>query len=128
MGQRPSRRSFFVVGMEIKRELVRGDLHRRTASLSVFAAFRGMVVPGCCTPRSMLAVSGAVDGRFRWRPTLRFALVVMVVLGSRGPQPLKLFLLTLAIVDDIGAIFVIASFYRRGSRSDGCSARSGLCC
>ncbi len=106
---------FFVVGLEIKRELVCGELRdRRTASLPVFAAIGGMAVPALL----YLAVNAGGAGSRGWAiPTatdIAFAVVVLATLGARVPRQLKLFLLTLAIVDDLGAIVVIAVFYSEG--------------
>jgi Na+:H+ antiporter, NhaA family len=103
---------FFVAGLEIKRELVAGELRdRRTAALPVVAAAGGMVVPALV----YLACNAGGPGASGWgvpmATDIAFALGVVAVLGSRVPAPLKLFLLTLAIVDDIGAIVVIAVFY-----------------
>jgi NhaA family Na+:H+ antiporter len=106
---------FFVVGLEIKRELVRGELRdRRAAALPAAAALGGMVVPamlflalnlGDGIPRGW-AIPMATD--------IAFAVAVLAALGARAPRPMKLFLLTLAIVDDLGAIVVIALFYSGG--------------
>ncbi len=103
---------FFVVGLEIKRELVRGELRDpRTASLPAIAALGGMVVPAAL----YLAInSGGAGGRGWAIPMatdIAFAVAVLAIAGSRVPGNLKLFLLTLAIVDDVGAIVVIALFY-----------------
>ena len=99
---------FFVVGLEIKRELVDGDLRdRRTAALPVAAAVGGMVVPALI----YLAVAGGDGWAVPMATDIAFALAVLAVAGSRAPRELRLFLLTLAIVDDIGAIAVIAVFY-----------------
>ena len=103
---------FLVVGLEIKRELVAGDLRdRRAAALPVFAAIGGMVVPA-----GIYAIFNAGDaGSSGWgipmATDIAFALGVLALLGSRVPPALKLFLLGLAIVDDVGAIVVIAIFY-----------------
>jgi NhaA family Na+:H+ antiporter len=103
---------FFVVGLEIKRELTQGELRdRRQAALPAVAALGGMVVPA-----GIYAVMNAGgDGARGWGIPMAtdIAIVVGVValLGSRVPSWLKLFLLALAIVDDIGAILVIAIFY-----------------
>ncbi len=110
---------FFVVGLEIKRELVCGDLRdRRKASLPVIAAFGGMVFPAVL----FLAFNAGSAGGRGWAipmaTDIAFAVVVLAVLGARVPKPLKLFLLTLAIVDDIGAIVVIAVFYSTGIAFD----------
>ena len=106
---------FFVVGLEIKRELVAGELREwRTAALPVLAAIGGMVVPAGI----YLAVTVGHPGVRGWgipmATDIAFAVGVVALLGSRVPSSLKLFLLTLAIVDDIGAIAVIAAFYSGG--------------
>jgi NhaA family Na+:H+ antiporter len=106
---------FFVVGIEIKRELVQGELRdRRTASLPVVAAVGGMVIPAVL----YLALNAGGPGQDAWAipmaTDIAFAIVVLAILGSRIPSALKLFLLTLAIVDDIGAVLVIAIFYSHG--------------
>lgn len=103
---------FFVVGLEIKRELVHGELaDRRVAALPVFAAAGGMLVPALL----FVVVTGGGEGGHGWGITMAtdiaFALGVLALLGPRVPSSLKLFLLTLAIVDDVGAILVIAIFY-----------------
>ncbi len=103
---------FFVVGLEIKRELVRGELQdRRAAALPVVAAVGGMVAPIVL----FRLVAGPGPAARGWgipmATDIAFAVGVLALLGSRVPRPLKVFLLTLAIVDDIGAIVVIAVFY-----------------
>jgi len=106
---------FFVVGLEIKRELVAGELRSpRTAALPAIAALGGMAVPALL----YLAVNAGNAGADGWgipmATDIAFAVGVVALLGSRVPAALKLFLLTLAIVDDIGAIVVIAAFYSGG--------------
>lgn len=103
---------FFVVGLEIKRELVRGELRDpRTAAMPVVAALGGMAVPAVV----YLLVTAGGDGSRGWgipmATDIAFAVGVVALIGPRVPASLKLFLLTLAIVDDIGAIVVIAVFY-----------------
>jgi NhaA family Na+:H+ antiporter len=103
---------FFVVGLEIKRELVRGELRDpRTASLPAIAAIGGMAVPALL----YLAINAGGPGSRGWAipmaTDIAFAVAVLAIAGARIPPNLKLFLLTLAIVDDIGAIIVIAVFY-----------------
>jgi Na+:H+ antiporter, NhaA family len=103
---------FFVVGLEIKRELVCGELRdRRAAALPVVAALGGMVVPAAL----FRLVAGGGPAAHGWgipmATDIAFAVGVLALLGSRLPRALKVFLLTLAIVDDIGAIAVIAVFY-----------------
>ncbi len=103
---------FFVVGLEIKRELVTGELRDlRAAAMPAFAAVGGMVVPASI----YLASNAGTDAGNGWgipmATDIAFALGVVALLGSRVPPTLKIFLLTLAIVDDIGGILVIAFFY-----------------
>ena len=103
---------FFVVGMEIKRELVTGELRdRRAIALPAMAAMGGMVVPAAI----YLAFNAGGVGSKGWgipmATDIAFALGVVALLGSRVPTTVKVLLLTLAIVDDIGAIVVIAIFY-----------------
>jgi len=106
---------FFVVGLEIKRELVEGELRDpRTAAMPAIAALGGMVVPALL----FALVAAGTDGSRGWgipmATDIAFAIGVVALLGSRVPASLKLFLLTLAIVDDIGAILVIGVFYSSG--------------
>jgi NhaA family Na+:H+ antiporter len=104
---------FFVVGLEIKRELVVGELRdRRAAALPLAAAAGGMIVPAAI----FLAVTaGHPDLRHGWAipiaTDIAFVMGVIALLGRRVPPALRLFLLTLAIVDDIGGILVIAFVY-----------------
>jgi NhaA family Na+:H+ antiporter len=103
---------FFVVGLEIKRELVTGELRDRSrAALPAIAALGGMIVPALV----YVAVNIGGDGMRGWAipmaTDIAFAVGVLAILGARVPNGLKVFLLTLAIVDDIGAIIVIALFY-----------------
>jgi NhaA family Na+:H+ antiporter len=105
---------FFVVGLELKHELVLGSLSKPAqAAVPIAAAIGGMVVPALIylvVNESMPA--GAIDG---WgvpmATDIAFALAVLAVVGRRLPLALRAFLLTLAVVDDLGAIAVIAIFY-----------------
>jgi Na+:H+ antiporter, NhaA family len=106
---------FFVVGLEVKRELTEGELtDRRAASLPLLAAVGGMVVPALV----FFAWNPSGPGSGGWGIPMAtdtaFALGVLALLGARVSPGLKLFLLTLAVVDDIGAIVVIAVFYSSG--------------
>lgn len=104
---------FFVVGLELKREFVAGDLRDpRRAALPVVAAIGGMVGPALIFLAFNLGNSDAVKG---WAiPTatdIAFALAVLAVVSSHLPTALRTFLLTLAVVDDLLAVTVIAIFY-----------------
>jgi NhaA family Na+:H+ antiporter len=103
---------FFVVGLEIKRELVDGRLQRlRDAALPGLAALGGMVVPALI----FLVVTAGTPASGGWgipmATDIAFALGVLALLGDRIPASLKVLLLGLAIADDIGVIIVIAVFY-----------------
>jgi len=104
---------FFLVGMELKREVVEGHLSSlRQASLPAFAAVGGMLVPAAFYLVINRNDPAAMEG---WAiPTatdIAFALGVLSLLGKRVPTALKAFLLSVAIFDDLGAIIVIALFY-----------------
>jgi NhaA family Na+:H+ antiporter len=105
---------FFVAGLELKREFVAGDLRDpRRAALPVAAAVGGMVVPALLYALLNL---GSGDGALRgWAiPTatdIAFALAVLAVISTHLPSALRTFLLTLAVVDDLLAITIIAVFY-----------------
>jgi Na+:H+ antiporter, NhaA family len=106
---------FFVVGLEVKQELVQGRLRdSRTAALPAVAALGGMVVPALLFTVVNLGGPGARGWGVPMATDIAFAMGVVAVLGPAIPPSLKLFLLTLAVVDDIGAIVVIAAFYSSG--------------
>jgi NhaA family Na+:H+ antiporter len=104
---------FFVVGLEIKYELVNGDLRDpKTAALPIVAAVGGMLVPaGLYLALNPPGSDGSAGWGIPMATDIAFAVGVLGVLGRRIPSAARLFLLTLAIVDDIGAILVIAVFY-----------------
>jgi len=104
---------FLVVGAEIKRELVEGELSsRKRAALPAVAALGGMVVPAAIY---VLVSRGQRDMLAGWAipaaTDIAFALAAVSVVGRRVPASLKIFLLALAIIDDLGAIVIIAIFY-----------------
>jgi Na+:H+ antiporter, NhaA family len=119
---------FLVVGLEIKRELVSGELRdARTAALPVLAALGGMVVPAVL----FLALNASGEGARGWgipmATDIAFALGVLTLAARRAPAGMKPFLLTLAIVDDIGAIAVIAIYYSGNVEYPALLVAAGLC-
>ncbi|GAA2389845.1 Na+/H+ antiporter NhaA [Streptomyces glaucosporus] len=104
---------FFVAGIELKRELLLGELRRpAAAALPVVAAVCGMVVPALFYVAVNAAGGGQMDGwAVPMATDIAFALGVLAVIGTNLPSGIRAFLLTLAIVDDLGAIIVIAVFY-----------------
>jgi Na+:H+ antiporter, NhaA family len=102
---------FFVVGLEIKRELVSGELRdRRAAALPIVAAAGGMVLPAVI----YLLMTGGAAGHGWGVPMatdIAFALGALTLFGRGLPQGLRVFLLTLAVADDIGTLLVITLFY-----------------
>ncbi|PRZ43098.1 sodium/proton antiporter (NhaA family) [Antricoccus suffuscus] len=107
---------FFVVGLELKRELVIGQLRSvKRAMLPVFAAFGGMLVP------ALIAFSishGAPGAEKAWAVPLAtdiaFAVAVLAIIASNLPSGVRVFLLSVAVVDDLGAIIVIATVFTTG--------------
>ena len=109
---------FFVAGIELKRELVAGELRDpRAAALPVVAAVCGVALPALVYTAVNAAAHGHAKG---WAiPTatdIAFALGVLAVVGSNLPAALRAFLLTLAVVDDLIAILIIAVFYSHGTK------------
>ncbi|PSL05315.1 sodium/proton antiporter (NhaA family) [Haloactinopolyspora alba] len=103
---------FFVVGLEIKYEMVSGELRDpRSAAVPIIAAAGGMIVPAVIYLAFNAGGAGADGWGIPMATDIAFALGVLAMLGRRIPSPARVFLLTLAIVDDIGAITVIAVFY-----------------
>ncbi|MCM5678247.1 Na+/H+ antiporter NhaA [Schlegelella sp. S2-27] len=106
---------FFLVALELKRELVLGELSEpRVAALSVVAAIGGMVVPAAL----YLALQWGLPGQHGWGTVMAtdtaFVVACLALLKDRIPKSLRVFMLSLAIVDDIGAILVVAIGYSHG--------------
>jgi NhaA family Na+:H+ antiporter len=103
---------FFVVGLEIKREVLIGELAApKKAALAVAAAVGGMVVPALIYAAINRGGAGATGWGIPMATDIAFAIGVLALLGSRVPLPLKVFVTAVAIVDDLGAVLVIAFFY-----------------
>lgn len=106
---------FFVVGLEIKREVLAGELRDpRKAALPIVAALGGMIAPAGI----YLMLQGGRAGQPGWgipvATDIAFVAGFLAIFGSRAPPSLKIMLMSLAIVDDIGAILLIALFYSKG--------------
>lgn len=103
---------FFVVGLEIKREIIAGELTSvRKATLPIAAAIGGMVVPAALYSVFNIGGEGSHGWGIPMATDIAFSLGVLQLLGKRVPLSLKIFLTAFAIVDDIGAVLVIALFY-----------------
>jgi NhaA family Na+:H+ antiporter len=106
---------FFVIGLEIKGELVSGQLrHVRDAAVPVLGALGGMAVPAALFLAFNLGGTGSAGWGIPMATDVAFAVGVLALLGSRVPSELKVLLLGLAIIDDVGAILVIAFVYSDG--------------
>jgi NhaA family Na+:H+ antiporter len=103
---------FLVVGLELKREMLVGELSSmKDAALPVFAAVGGMVVPAGIYAAFNVGTSGAPGWGIPMATDIAFAVGILVLLGWRVPRNLVIFLMALAIADDLGAVLVIALFY-----------------
>jgi NhaA family Na+:H+ antiporter len=108
---------FFVVGLELKREFVAGDLRDpRRAALPVIAAAGGMVVPALIFVAWNLSGGGIRGWAIPTATDIAFAVAILAVISTHLPTGLRTFLLTLAVVDDLLAITIIALFYTDGLR------------
>ena len=103
---------FFAVGLEIKREVISGELSTwKQASLPVAAALGGMVIPALIYTAFNQGGDGATGWGIPMATDIAFTLGLISIVGSRVPLALKIFITALATVDDIGAVLVIAFFY-----------------
>lgn len=103
---------FFVVGLELKREIVGGEISNpKKAILPIFAAFGGMIFPALI----YIVLNNSGNAHYGWgipmATDIAFALGVLYLLGTKIPASLKIFLTALAIADDLGAVLIIAFFY-----------------
>lgn len=118
---------FFVVGLEIKREILVGELASlRQALLPMAGAAGGMAVPAVLYAVFNVGKEGALGWGIPMATDIAFALGVLALLGDRVPASLKVFLAALAIVDDLGAVLVIAFFYGEGVQTPFLFAGVGL--
>ncbi|AZS37400.1 Na(+)/H(+) antiporter NhaA [Microbacterium lemovicicum] len=106
---------FFLVGLEVKRELTIGELTDRSrAAVPIVAALAGLVIPALV----FFAFAGSTDAADAWGVVIStdtaFLLGALAIVGPKFPSRLRMFLLTLAVVDDIGALIVIGLFYSGG--------------
>jgi NhaA family Na+:H+ antiporter len=119
---------FLMVGLEIKRELIAGELSNPKArALPVAAAIGGMVVPALFYALFNLGGDGERGWGIPMATDIAFALGVLSLLGARVPLGLKVFLTALAIVDDLGAVLVIALFYTSQVDWNALAISLGLC-
>ena len=103
---------FFVVGLEIKRELLVGELSSvKKAALPIAAALGGMIFPALIYTVFNLGSESASGWGIPMATDIAFVVGILALLGNRVPLALKIFILALAIVDDLGAVLVIAIFY-----------------
>lgn len=103
---------FLLVGLEIKREVVEGELSSfRNASLPIFAAIGGMLVPAIIYTIFNYGTQYSNGWGIPMATDIAFSLAIISMLGKKVPSSIKIFLAALAIVDDLGAILVIAIFY-----------------
>lgn len=105
---------FFVVGLEIKRELIDGELkNRQAAMLPIIAAVGGMVIPALFYTLNIRGNEGATAWGIPMATDIAFVVGFLSLFGKRVPHGLKIFVLSLAIVDDLGAILIIAAVYSK---------------
>jgi Na+:H+ antiporter, NhaA family len=110
---------FFVVGLEIRREIAHGELSElRRAALPLAAALGGMIAPACIF--AVLNRGATAQGwGIPMATDIAFAVGVLALLGKRVPPALRVLLLALAVIDDVGSILVIAVFYSSGISAEG---------
>ena len=103
---------FLLVGLEIKREVVEGELSSfKNASLPIFAAIGGMIIPAIIYTAFNYGTKHSNGWGIPMATDIAFSLAIISMLGKKVPNSIKIFLAALAIVDDLGAILVIAIFY-----------------
>jgi Na+:H+ antiporter, NhaA family len=118
---------FYIAGLEIKRELIEGRLSSpKRAALPVLAALGGMIVPALLYYACNVGKPSAHGWGIPMATDIAFSVGVLILLGERVPPAARVFLLALAIADDIGAILVIAVFYSHGIDWTSLTAAAGV--
>lgn len=103
---------FFLIGLELKREIINGELSQiKNASLPLFAALGGMIVPALLFVTLNKGNAGSHGWGIPMAADIAFTLGILRLLGNKVPSGLKIFLMAFAIIDDLGAVLVIAFFY-----------------
>ncbi|MCK5730432.1 MAG: Na+/H+ antiporter NhaA [Draconibacterium sp.] len=103
---------FFLIGLELKREIMVGELNKiKNASLPFFAAIGGMIVPALLFVTLNKGNAGSGGWGIPMAADIAFTLGILKLLGNRVPSGIKIFLMAFAIIDDLGAVLVIAFFY-----------------
>ena len=103
---------FFMVGLELKREVMSGELSNfRSAILPIFAAIGGMIFPALIFYYFNFGLDSIKGWGIPMATDIAFALGVLYLLGNKVPLSLKIFLTAIAVIDDLGAILVVAFFY-----------------
>ena len=118
---------FFVVGLELKREILVGELASiKSAALPVIAALGGMVVPATLYAAINVGTSEIAGWGIPMATDIAFAIGILILLGKRIPKNLIIFLTALAIADDLGAVLTIAIFYSQDINMNALKAAAGL--